>query len=162
MQTYLPYPVFQAGTEIFLKGMWLAQHTECQPIGCSDYVTPELRKKYQRQLKGLGHDLLGLVSVLEQVPLYREEGSVSRFLKIISGVTREYYYPLTEDDAAWGHARYPRRLYDDAKKEGHADQLKRYPEQWALLLLFQDTIQRVDKLWGITEGLAKRARAGKL
>lgn len=24
LQTFLPYPIFQAGTEIFLKGMWLA------------------------------------------------------------------------------------------------------------------------------------------
>src|SRR5438132_13530325 len=27
--SYLPYPVFQMATEIFLKGMWLCQFEEC-------------------------------------------------------------------------------------------------------------------------------------
>lgn len=84
------------------------------------------------------------------------------FLRIVSGVTRTFYYPLTDEDAAWGHARYPRRFYDDANKVAHADQFKSYPEQWPLVVLFEDTILRIDRLWGITEGIAQRAREGKL
>jgi hypothetical protein len=162
MQTYLPYPVFQAATEIFLKGMLLAQHENCRVVEASDYVPPETRKEYYLYLKKLGHDLLGIISELQQIKLYSEEENISDFLKIISGVTRRYYFPLTEDDKAWGHARYPRRFYDDTKADGHADGLKSYPEQWPLVLLFQDMISRVDRLWGITEGLAKRAKEGSL
>ena len=113
-------------------------------------------------LRKLGHDLIQIVEELQKVPLYGEEGNIARFLKVISGVTRSFYYPLTEDDAAWANARYPRRFYDDAKGEAHADMLKTYPEQWPLVLLFKDTIHRVDRLWGITEGLANRARKGTL
>jgi hypothetical protein len=162
MQTYLPYPVFQAGTEVFLKGMWLAQNAECRVVESGDYVAIDVRKRYQVLLRKLGHDLLQIVEELEKVLLYREEGNIARFLKVISGVTRRFYYPLTEDDAAWANARYPRRFYDDAKAEAHADQLKSYPEQWPLVLLFRDTMPRVDRLWGITEGLARRAKKGEL
>ncbi len=162
LQTFLPYPVFQAGTEVFLKGMWLATHAECRNVEASDYVPSDTRKMYQKSLKLLGHDLLRIITALEQEPLYREEANVAKFLKIISGVTRTFYYPLTEEDAAWAHARYPRRFYDDTNKVAHADQFKSYPEQWTLVLLFEDTLHRVDRLWGITAGLAKRARNGNL
>ena len=30
ISSYLPYPVFQAATEIFLKGIWLCQYAECR------------------------------------------------------------------------------------------------------------------------------------
>lgn len=36
LSSYLPYPVFCIGTEIFLKGMWLCQFRECRMLadGC--------------------------------------------------------------------------------------------------------------------------------
>ncbi|MCX6900408.1 MAG: hypothetical protein NT105_17145 [Verrucomicrobia bacterium] len=148
MQTYLPYPVFQAGTELFLKGMWLVQHDECRDINSSSYVAVNIRNKYRAALKSLGHDILRIVSALEQVQRYHEDANIACFLKIISGVTRHYYYPLTADDKAWANARYPRRFYDDKKREAHADQSKSYPEQWPLVLLFRDAISHVDRLWG--------------
>lgn len=162
MQTYLPYPVFQAGTEIFMKGMFLAQYAECRVVESRDYVAIDVRGKYKKMLKNLGHDLLKIVEELKKIPLYNEEGNITRFLQVISGVIRKFYYPLTEEDAAWGNARYPRRFYDDAKAEAHADQFKSYPEQWPLVLLFKDAMPRIDQLWGITAGLAKRAKEGKL
>lgn len=162
MQTYLPYPVFQAGTEIFLKGMWLAPLEECRVVGWDDYVPAEVREKYRSQLKNLGHDLLDIIERLQKIPLYQEEGNISCFLRIISGVTRQHYYPLTENDSAWGHARYPRRFYNDVKEVARADQMKTYPLQWLLERLFVDTMHRVDRLWGITKGLAKRVMERRL
>ena len=95
-------------------------------------------------------------------PLYQAQGNVVRFLKVISGVFRKDDYPVTEDDRAWAHARYPRRFYNDSKVDAGADGLKTYPEQWPLVVLFQGTFQRIDRLLGITEGLAARARRGDL
>ena len=104
--------------------MWLAQYADCRVVESNDYVAIAVRKNYQMLLRKLGHDLIQIVEELQKVPLYGEEGNIARFLKVISGVTRSFYYPLTEDDAAWANARYPRRFYDDAKGEAHADMLK--------------------------------------
>jgi hypothetical protein len=93
MQTYLPYPVFQAGTEIFLKGMFLAQFDECRVVESRDYVAIDVRKKYQKILRNLGHDLLQIVEELQKVPLYQAEGNITRFLQVISGVTDTSRFP---------------------------------------------------------------------
>jgi hypothetical protein len=64
-------------------------------------------------------------------PLYQAEGNVVRFLRVISGVSRKDYYPVTEDDRAWAHARYPRRFYNDSKSDAGATSA--HPEQWPLV-----------------------------
>ena len=47
-RSFLPYPVFQMGAEIFLKGMWLYQHEECRNVLEDTYVAPERRKTIWR------------------------------------------------------------------------------------------------------------------
>lgn len=66
MSSYLPYPVFQMATEIFLKGMWLYQYPDCRTIKDSSYVDPDARNNYLQRLgrRGLGHDLLKIIEVV--------------------------------------------------------------------------------------------------
>ena len=40
MHKILYYPNFQAGSELFLKGMWLCKFPECRPVKHGDYVDP--------------------------------------------------------------------------------------------------------------------------
>src|SRR5437016_4784234 len=43
--SYLRYPVFHMGTEIFLKGMWLCQFADCRQLNHSSYVDEATRNK---------------------------------------------------------------------------------------------------------------------
>ena len=44
MQKFLYYPVFQMGTEIFLKGMWLCQFEECRKLKHCGHIGGAYRK----------------------------------------------------------------------------------------------------------------------
>jgi len=77
----LPYPVFQMGTEIFLKGMWLCQFDEFRLLASDSYVEEITRDHYmnllgRRKLSGhdrLGHDLLKIINILRKVPRYLDD-----------------------------------------------------------------------------------------
>lgn len=86
-QSYLPYPVFQMGTEIFLKGMWLCQNDECRVITNTSYIHRTIRDRYHQKLgpNGLGHDLIKIIEALRHIERYGDDLATIRFLKIIEG-----------------------------------------------------------------------------
>ncbi len=69
----LPYPVFQMGTEVFLKGLWLCQFDECRLLKDDYYISPPVRQRLAHGLKDLGHDLLAVIAALRQTPCYRDD-----------------------------------------------------------------------------------------
>src|ERR1044071_5886671 len=40
LSSFLPYSIFQAGTETFLKGMWLCRYEDCRLLHYDSYVAP--------------------------------------------------------------------------------------------------------------------------
>lgn len=156
LSSYLTYPVFQMGTEIFLKGMWLCQHDDCRALAQKTYMPVATRLEYEERLKKLGHDLFGIIEAVREIDKYRTDAPSMRFLKIVEGIIRHSYFPLYKADKSkgrWAHARYPKRFYDDARKEGRADVLKSYPEQQFVLRLFEEMAGRIEPLWRIRRGL---------
>ena len=156
-QAYLPYSVFQMGTELFLKGMWLCQHTDCRQLDDNEHLERGRRQEIGKALKTLGHDLFGLTETIRVIPQYQSSPQLIRFLQIVEGVTRFFYYPVWKTvDRDWASSRYPKRFYDDAQRTGAADALKNYPEHWRIVKLFEDAEAMIDHLWGLRRGLANK------
>jgi len=149
LRSYLPYPVFQMGAEIFLKGMWLYQHGECRNCSDGSYIAPEVRALFLKRIKGLSktHDLLEIIAQVEAVDVYSNDEHLSRFLKILSGVAKEFYLPVTDGNWRWADERYPKRFYNDVTKVGRADALKIYPEQKPVARLFVEAAERLKLVW---------------
>jgi hypothetical protein len=154
LSSYLPYGVFHMGTEIFFKGMWLCQYTQCRSIGEKHYVDAQTRAGYGDGIKNLGHDLIKIVGALRRITEY-QTASMLRFLKIVEGIVRQYYFPLYEADkrTRWADSRYPKRFYDDFAGIAHADNLHRYPQQELIVRVFKEAETEVDKLWGLRDKL---------
>jgi hypothetical protein len=167
LQSYLPYPVFQMGTEIFLKGMWLCQHEDCRLLADDSYIEPAKRQEYHRQLgsQGLGHDLIGIIDAIRSISQYRHDPPTMRFLKIVEGVVRRFYFPLYAADRRelrWAHSRYPKRFYDDRAQKGFADSFQRYPQQLMIARIFRESAGRIDNVWKLRAELSARtSRQGK-
>ena len=156
-QAYLPYAVFQMGTELFLKGMWLCQYADCRHLDHFDHLSPSRRQEISKALKGLGHDLFGLIGAIRMISEYQSFPPSLRFLEIVEGVTRFFYYPVWKTaDRDWASSRYPKRFYDDAQSKGGSDALKSYPEHWLIVKLFRDAENSIDHLWGLRRGLGKQ------
>jgi hypothetical protein len=162
LDTYLEYPVFQMGAEIFLKGMWLCQFPDCRALADHGYMEEPARLAYQKRLKDLGHDLLKLIAANRQIAQYPADADIMRFLKIVEGIVRQYYFPLYQADKRgnhWAHSRYPKRFYKDAAKEGRADAFHSYPQQWAIVKLFEPMEHHIDQLWQLRAGLRAQFKA---
>ena len=163
LDSYLAYPVFQMGTEIFLKGMWLCQFEECRSLGDRAYIDAAKRRHYIERLKNeLGHDLLRCIAANRQITQYQDEADIMRFLKIVEGIVRRFYFPLYEADKRgrhWAHSRYPKRFYKDSAQEGRADAFQSYPQQWMIVELFEPMEKRIDRLWQLRAGLAAQIKA---
>lgn len=160
-QSYLPYPVFQMGTEIFLKGMWLCKRDECRVITNTSYVDPATREKYQEELgpNGLGHDLIKIIGALGHIQQYGDDLATMRFLKIVEGMIRWYYFPLYKADkpkARWAYSRYPKRFYNDRARTARADTLSHYPQQTMVARLFKEEKDRVGRLWNLRDELGRK------
>jgi hypothetical protein len=152
MQSILPYSIFQSGTEVFLKGMWLCQFEDCRQLTQSSYITPERRRELGIQLVKLGHNLLKIIETLRALLKYRDDEVAMQFLARVSAVIRQDYYPLhVADERAreWAHSRYPKRFYQDTKKEGHADAFQRYSQQRLIVALFKPLAPHLRQLWDL-------------
>ena len=151
IDTYLSYPLFQMGAEIFLKGMWLCQFEECRLLGADSYIDESRRKHFGNKLKDtFGHDLLKITAELRQIPLYRDGPATMRFLAIVEAVIRTFYYPFylgDKLDYKWAHCRYPKRFYSDVAKMGSANAWNRYPQQRLVAELFQRMKRDINDLW---------------
>jgi hypothetical protein len=153
MQSYLPYGVFQFGTELFLKGMFLCQYPACRRVAQNAYVPMEVRQRIFEKLRSLSHDLLRVIARLKRVRKYRDDKPTMLFLRRISAIIRLDYFPLHVTRSRWADSRYPKRFYDDLAKKGHADSHQQYPEQRVLLALFEPMERHVDQLWRLRRGL---------
>lgn len=156
MQSYLPYGVFQFGTELFLKGMFLCRYPACRRVAQNAYVSMAARQRISRKLRGLSHDLLRVIARLKRAGKYRDDAKTMQFLRRISAIIRLDYYPLHVTHGRWADARYPKRFYDDLTQEGHADALQSYPEQRVLLALFEPMERHIDQLWNLRCDLLKQ------
>jgi hypothetical protein len=161
--SFLPYPVFQSGTEIFLKGMWLCQYEDCRLSTYSFYIEPAKRKEYLSQLKNtLGHNLIKIIGMIKAISKYQEDAASREFLKVVEAIVRRDYFPLFEADAKggeWASSRYPKRFYNDATLQAGADSLSHYPEQQFVAKVFNDAKQHIDELWGLHALLSAKAIA---
>ncbi|MGH8092265.1 MAG: hypothetical protein ACREIF_02165 [Chthoniobacterales bacterium] len=165
ISSYLPYPTFQMGAEIFLKGMWLCQYEDCRLLSDASYINPDARRRYLRMLGrgayGLGHDLLKIIEAIRNIRKYRTNRVAMRFLKIVESVIRQFYFPLYQADqrgSHWSRNRYPKRFYNDSTKESRADAWSRYPEQALVARLFRNMKAHVDRLWQLHANLVDAAR----
>lgn len=149
LRSFLPYPVFQMGAEVFLKGMWLYQHTECRSCKDDSYITPAVRANFLKRIKGISktHDLMKIIEQVKAIDAYSKDVHLSHFLKILSGVVKECYLPVTDGNWSWADERYPKRFYNDTTKVGRADTLKSYPEQRPLARLFADAAEQIEFVW---------------
>ncbi|MBC2600575.1 hypothetical protein [Puniceicoccus vermicola] len=162
LNTYLPYPVFQMGAEIFLKGMWLCQFEECRNLRDHDWMTSEKRKDYREKLKDIGHDLIGLTARVRQIGPFGESVPIGEFLTILDAVVREHYFPLYEaarKGSNWAYARYPKRFYNDSLEIASANSLLRFPDQSLLRRAFDDAFDEIERIWNIRANLAARSRS---
>lgn len=163
ISSFLPYPTFQMGTEIFLKGMWLCQFKECRSVAHLDYVSPTARKNRADGLRDLGHDLLRIIEQLRLVKEYEAAPGVLQFLVRVEAVIRQYYFPLYEADKKsreWANSRYPKRFYNDSTKIGKADAFQSYPQQRLIIGLFEPMESHLDKMWSLRAGLLRQKRGG--
>ena len=149
-RAYLPYPVFQMGAEVFLKGMWLYQHDECRNLESDSYIAPERREYFLEELKKLSrnHDLLEIIKHVETIGIYKQDAWVSRFLKIIGGISKEFYLPVSDGKNKWADERYPKRFYKDSLRRAAADAFNSYPEHWPISRLFSEAAERIEFLCG--------------
>lgn len=149
LRSFLPYPVFQMGAEVFLKGMWLYHHAECRNCTDRTYFAPEVRANFLKRIKGISksHDLLEIIEHVEAIDVYSKDAELSRFLKILGGIAKEFYLPVSSGDWRWADERYPKRFYNDTKKVGRADTYKSYPEQRPIARLFAETAERLESVW---------------
>lgn len=158
----LCYPVFQMGTEIFLKGMWLCHFDDFRLLTAHSYTDEVTRENFTgrlgRRLPGhafLGHDLLEIVNVLREIPEYRSDPPTMRFLKLVDSVTRYYYFPFHKADkgpSRWANARYPKRFYDDKRGVGSADAFHSYPPQDYIAELFEEMKRYLHRFWNLPSG----------
>lgn len=160
LNSFLPYPIFQSGAEIFLKGMWLCHHRECRLFDHSSYMEPANREKYLKELKDdLGHNLLKIIEALHGIPEYQTHEALLHFLKAVGSLVRRDYFPVFKADAKgsnWAYARYPKRFYYDNGKEGAADSWHRYSPQPFIERLFREAEERIDEFWELHAGLAAK------
>jgi hypothetical protein len=111
LQSFLPYPAFQMGTEIFLKGMWLCQFAECRGLAQKGFLSPDVRERHGKALKNLGHDLLKIIAAIRTIPQYQQDPAATAFLNRVVGIIHEFYFPLyAADKAPWAASRYPRDI----------------------------------------------------
>jgi len=146
--SYLRYPVFHMGTEIFLKGMWLCQFADCRQLNHSSYVDEATRNKYQESLRNLTHDLLRIVNAIRKIPQYASSESATQFLKLVEQIIRAFYFPPYEADkrAPWADARYPKRVYDDSAQKAAAESFQSYPRAKWIEKLFEQAAYDIDHL----------------
>ncbi len=165
LSSILPYPVFQMGAEIFLKGMWLCQFDELRRLKWDSYIDAATRNNYEYLLGGptrgaknhqraerLAHDLLKILSIVRQVPIYRADAVSLRFLKVVEGIVRRFYFPFYkagEHNSRWAAARYPKRFYDDAKCVGRAETYFSYPPANWIARVFEEMKCHLHHLWEI-------------
>ena len=150
-RAFLPYPVFQIGVEIFLKGMWLYQHDECRKIQSDTYIAEERRNSYFEKLKSLSkeHDLLKLIQRVQAIEVYSKDAELLRFLKILGGVSKKFYLPVTNSQYRWADERYPKRFYKDSLRRAEADSFKSYPDHWLISRLFAEAAERLEFIWTV-------------
>jgi len=164
INSYLPYPVFQAAAEIFLKGMWLCQYADCRGLTDSSYIEKDRRQNYSEILKELGHDLLAIVDNVRGIPEYQRASAITRFLDLVERVVRLYYFPPYEADqrTRWADARYPKRVYDDNAQKAAAESFQSYPRARWIEKLFEQAQRDVDT-WQLRLGLggATKSRAAE-
>jgi len=148
-QAYLPYSVFQMGAEVFLKGMWLYQHDECRNLKSDTYTTQERREYFLEESKNLSrnHDLLEIIRHVESIAAYKQDAWLTRFLKIVGGISKTYYLPVTNSKNRWADERYPKRFYNDVSRRSAADAHRSYPEHWPISRLFAEAGARLESLW---------------
>jgi hypothetical protein len=159
ISSFLPYPTFQMGTEIFLKGMWLCQFEDCRSVAHSDYVSSTVRKNRSEGLRDLGHDLLRMIQQLRSVKEYQAAPDVLQFLVRVEAVIRQFYFPLYEADKKsreWANSRYPKRFYNDRRKIGKADAFRSYPQQRLIVGLFEPMKHHLDTMWSLRAKLSGR------
>jgi len=159
LDTYILYSVFQMGVEIFLKGMWLCQFEECRNLHDNGHIIKSSRQDRLKDLKKMGHDLIKLIKDIGCIKKYKDDEYSVKFLKIIEGVIRYYYYPLYAADKRsneWANSRYPKRFYKDKTKEGKSDALHTYPQQWPIVELFRNMDKHLEGLWGLKANLTRK------
>lgn len=151
ISSYLPYPVFQMATELFLKGLWLCQYAECRGITDSSYTAAEKRHDYSSKLRSdeLGHDLITILGQVRAIPEYCSDTSAVRFLELVERIVRRYYFPpyVADKRTHWANSRYPKRVYDDANQTAQAESYAEFPEAEWIATLFQRMEQDVDRIW---------------
>ncbi len=157
MDSHLPYPVFLAAAESFLKGMYLCRFPECRRIAFHGYIRPKRREHHLGKLKTFGHNLPKLIRALRRVKAYRTDTECSQFLAILEGVTRRYYYPLRDADEnhGWATARYPKRFYNEETKDGRAEGLRTFPQHENVAALFKEMERYLDKKWSLRDRLRR-------
>lgn len=160
MDSHLPYAVFLAATESFLKGMYLCRFAECRQIAFNGYIRPKRREHHLKIMRKFGHHLRNLIKALKRIKAYRTDAVCVRFLAILDGAIRRFYFPLraAEENYGWATARYPKRFYNDAKKEGKADGLRTFPQQEHIAKLFEAMEHYLDKKWNLRRGLIERRK----
>ena len=156
--SYLPYPVFQIATEIFLKGMWLCQYADCRELSATSHVEQQKRQNYSEILKELGHDLLAILHKVREISEYQRTRAIIRFLDLVERIVRVYYFPPYEADKStrWADCRYPKRVYDDGAQKAAAESFQRYPCAKWIETMFQQAEHDVDDLWQLRAGLGPR------
>lgn len=161
--SYLPYPVFQMATEIFLKGMWLCKYAECRELLDSSYVDSTGRTKYHDKLgsKGLGHDLLKIVNAVREIPAYQTDTPTMRFLELVERIIRVFYFPPYEADkrSRWADNRYPKRVYDDTARRAQAESFQSYPRAEWIEKLFRKMEEDADRLWNLRSELSLKRKS---
>ena len=163
MSSYLPYPVFQIGAEIFLKGIWLCQFPECRALTHSSYIDSDKRQKYLKKLgsNGLSHDLLKVIDEVRRIPEYWRRPSIMRFLKLVERIVRRYYFPPYDADkrTRWADTRYPKRVYEDVVHVSSAEGLTSYPQARWIETLFRQMEEDVDHLWQLRAEVSARTKS---
>ena len=167
IKSYLPYPVFQTATEIFLKGIWLCKFPDCRRLSDRSYVSRQRRVEIFRQLgpAGLGHDLVRIIDEIRRIPKYSKNAASMRFLTLIEQIVRYYYWPLSQgaNRNAWAANRYPIRFYDDEAGQSHATFLESFPPAGWIERLFTRMERRAIRLWQLHRHLSKKiARSSNL
>jgi len=166
LNSYLPYPVFQMATEIFLKGMWLCQFEECRKLTSSSYIDHETRGKYLKQLgsNGLGHDLIKIVEEVRKIREYANSAATLKFLDLIERILRRYYFPPYQADkrSRWADARYPKRVYNDVTQQSEGENFQSYPPAKWLAKLFREMEGNADRIWSLRVGLSEMIKRSRL
>jgi hypothetical protein len=165
ISSYLPYPVFQMATEIFLKGMWLCQFEDCRTLTHSSYIDHKTRENYLTQLgpKGLGHDLIKIVNEVRKIPEYAKNAPTLKFLDLIERTVRYYYFPPYRADRArnWAYARYPKRVYNDVTRQSRAESFKSYPHAKWIARLFRGMEADADRIWSLRADLSDKMKQSR-